>query len=138
MVYRERPAPVPGVVLWLREAAAGSVARILPDACLDLIWDGSELTVAGPDLRARIHAVAAPTSFVALRFSAGIGPALLGVPAAELRDMSPALDEVWPAARARELTEHVARSPASALEAWLVAATADHDPDPLGVRLLAL
>src|SRR3954452_7350842 len=116
MVYRERPAPVPGVVLWRREAAAGAVTRILPDACLDVIWDGSRLTVAGPDLRARVHATRAPTSLVALRFSAGIGPALLGVPAADLRDISPALDEVWPAARARDLTEQVAAGPASALE----------------------
>jgi AraC-like DNA-binding protein len=138
MVYRERPAAVPGVVLWRREAAAGTVARILPDACLDLIWNGSTLSVAGPDLRAWVHATSAATSFVALRFSAGIGPALLGVPAAELRDTGPALEEIWPAARARELTERVAAGPVSGLEAWLVAATADHDPDPLGARLLAL
>jgi len=138
MVYRERRAAVPGVVLWQREAAAGEAARILPDACLDLIWDGSALTVAGPDLRARVHATPAATSFVALRFSAGIGPALLGVPAVELRDTSPRLDEIWSAGRARELTEQVATDPTSALEAWLVAATANHDLDPLGGRLLAV
>src|SRR3954466_1934691 len=114
MVYRERRAVVPGVVLWQREAAAGEVARILPDACLDLIWDGSTLSVAGPDLRARLHATSAATSFVALRFAAGIGPALLGIPAAELRDTSPALEEIWPAARVRELTERVAADPGSA------------------------
>jgi AraC-like DNA-binding protein len=138
MVYRERPAAVPGVVLWRREAAAGAVSRILPDGCLDLIWDGSALTVAGPDLRARLHATSRATSFAALRFSAGIGPALLGVPAVELRDTSPRLDALWPSARARELTERVAAGPTSALEAWLAAATAEHDPDPLGGRLLAL
>jgi AraC-like DNA-binding protein len=138
MVYRERPAAVPGVVLWHREAAAGTVARILPDACLDLIWDGCALSVAGPDLRARMHSTPSATSFVALRFSAGVGPALLGIPASELRDTSPRLDEIWPSARARELTEQVAEGPASGLEAWLLAERARHEPDPLGARLLAL
>jgi AraC-like DNA-binding protein len=138
MVYRERSTTVPGVTLWRREAAAGTGIRILPDGCLDVIWDGSTLTVAGPDLRARVHATSARTSFVALRFSAGIGPVLLGVPAAELRDTSPALEEIWPAARARDLTERVAADPGSALEAWLVTMTADRDPDPLGVPLLTL
>src|SRR4051794_41850515 len=80
MVYRERAAAVSGVVLWRREATAGAVTRILPDACLDLIWDGSSLVVAGPDHRARMHETPKATSFVALRFSAGLGPALPGVP----------------------------------------------------------
>src|SRR3954454_25150787 len=108
MVYRERSTEVPGVVLWRREAAAGAATRILPDACLDMIWDGSILSVHGPDLRARLHATSAAPSFVALAFAAGSGPALLGDPAAELRDTSPALEEMWPAARVRELTERVA------------------------------
>src|SRR3954470_16129405 len=138
MSYRERPAAVRGVVLWQREARAGDVTRILPDACLDLIWDGSALVVAGPDVRSRVHETSAPTSFVALRFSAGIGPGLLGVPALELRDTSPRLDDVWPAARARELTERVAAAPGPALEAWLRMAATHDEPDPLGARLLAL
>jgi AraC-like DNA-binding protein len=138
VVYRERPAGVEGVVLWRREARTGDVTRILPDACLDLIWVGSALVVAGPDLRARLHEESAPTAFVALRFSAGIGPALLGVPAADLRDTSPRLDELWPAAAARELAERVAADPVAALEGWLLSAVADHEPDPLGARILAL
>jgi len=31
---------------WPSEAAAG---QVLPDACIDIIWDGSSLFVAGPD-----------------------------------------------------------------------------------------
>jgi hypothetical protein len=115
MVYRERRTQVPGVVLWQRDAEAGAAARILPDACLDLIWDGVELVVAGPDTRARLHRSASRTWFTALRFSAGIGPAVLGVPAVELRDTSPRLDQLWPAARARELAERVAGDPEEAL-----------------------
>lgn len=138
MVYRERPAAVPGVVLWRRDAAAGAVTRILPDACLDLVWDGSSLVVAGPDLRARVHETLAATSFVALRFSAGLGPALLGVPAVDLRDTSPRLEDLWPAAAAHRLAERVAAAPEPALEAWLRARVAEAAVDPLGARLLAL
>jgi AraC-like DNA-binding protein len=138
MVYRERAAAVPGVVLWRREAPAGAVTRILPDACLDLIWDGSSLVVAGPDLRARMHETPKATSFVALRFSAGLGPALLGVPAVELRDASPPLEDLWPAARARRLAERVEADRGHALEAWLRARVAQTGVDPLGARLLAL
>src|SRR3954463_9505499 len=98
MAYRERPASVPGVVLWRREAAAGAAIRILPDTCMDLIWDGRVLVVAGPDTRARMHETPTPTAFVGLRLSAGIGPALLGVTAVEVRDSSPSLADLWPAA----------------------------------------
>jgi AraC-like DNA-binding protein len=136
MAYRERPAAVPGVVLWRREAEAGAATRILPDACLDLIWDGVALVVAGPDTHARLHRTAVRTPFTALRFSAGIGPAALGVPAVELRDSSPLLEDLWPVARARELAERVAADPEAALQAWLTQAA--RDVDPLGARLLAL
>jgi len=39
---------------------------VLPDACIDLVWDGASLFVAGPDT----HAVAinSPASFVGIRF----------------------------------------------------------------------
>jgi AraC-like DNA-binding protein len=136
MVYREGATGVPGVVLWRREAEAGAGIRILPDACLDLIWDGVALVVAGPDTRARLHRTTQLTSFTALRFSAGAGPTVLGVPAVELRDTSPRLDDVWPAARARELTERVAADPEPALKAWITATAPD--VDPLGGRILAL
>ena len=136
MVYRERPAAVPRVVLWSRETKADDLLRILPDACLDLIWDGTDLVVAGPDTRARQHRTVRPTSFTALRFSAGTGPAVLGVPAVELRDASLRLDDLWPPGRARELAERVAADPEPALQAWLTAAA--RDVDPLGARLLAL
>ena len=137
MSYRERRAAVGGVVLWRREAAAGTATRILPDTCLDLIWDGRSLIVAGPDTRARLHETVSPTSFVALRFSAGIGPSLLGVPAVTLRDSSPELADLWPA-RARELTDQVAADPVAALEGWLTARTRVQGVDPLGRRLLDL
>jgi AraC-like DNA-binding protein len=138
MAYRERALGLPGAVLWQREVAAGAVVRVLPDGCLDLIWDGERLHVAGPDTRARLHRSEGPTSFVGLRFSGGVGAAALGVPADQLRDRSLGLDDVWSAARTRQLTERVGADPLPALETWLLRRMHEVDVDPLGLRVAAL
>jgi AraC-like DNA-binding protein len=137
--YRERPTLVPGAVLWERATGpAQARSRILPDGCLDLLWDGSRLLVAGPDSTARWHQGAPHACYVALRFSGGTGPALLGVPADELRDRTPGLDELWPSAAARVLAERIAADPVTALEAWAAGRAATRTPDPLGARVLAM
>jgi len=137
--YRERLTVVPGAVLWERATGpAQARSRILPDGCLDLLWDGSRLFVAGPDTAARWHQGPPHACYVALRFSGGAGPALLGVPADELRDRAPALDELWPSAAARVLAERVAADPVTALEAWAAGRAATSAPDPLGPRVLAM
>ena len=139
MPYEERPTGLPGTVLWQQRAgAAPTPARILPDGCLDLIWDGTRLFVAGPDTAARWHSSPARASYAALRFAGGTGPALLGVPADELRDRSPALDELWPAACVRRLSEQVAADPAAALQAWTAAQLVTREVDVLGRRVVAL
>ncbi len=139
MTYREGPTAVPGVVLWSREAdSVATGTRILPDGCLDVLWDGVCLLVAGPDTRARWHDSPTPTSYVALRLSAGTGPALLGVPAAELRDRTVRLEDLWPSGVVRRLTEHVASGPVEALQAWARDRAHACPTDPLGPDLLAL
>ena len=56
MSYRERPTTVPGTVLWQRTVGqVPELTRILPDGCMDLLWDGRRLSVAGPDATARQH-----------------------------------------------------------------------------------
>jgi len=100
---------VPGVVLWQRTTEGRT--RILPDGCLDLIWDGRQLFVAGPDSAARWHDCAPGTGYVGLRFHYGIGPALLRVPADELSDRSVRLDELRPATAARRLAKQIADRP---------------------------
>ena len=136
MTYAERSTGVPGVVVWTKDAAGP--ARILPDGCLDLLWDGTRLTVAGPDTRARWHTSPPGTSYAALRLAAGTGPALLGVPADELRDRALALDELWPGDRVRRLAEQVAEGGAVALTSWVRAQRHRTSPDPFGGRVLAL
>ena len=50
MTYRERPS-VGGAVVWTAVAEPGE-ARILPDGCMDLMWDGVDVMIAGPDTAA--------------------------------------------------------------------------------------
>jgi AraC-like DNA-binding protein len=137
--YDERPAALPDAVLWRRRAGSvGEVARILPDGCVDLIWDGRRLFVAGPDTSARLHRSEPDAYYVSVRFSGGLGPTLLGVPADELTDSTPSLDEVWPAAEARRLSEQVAADAEGRLETWAVERAGAAQLDPLGPRVLDL
>ncbi len=139
MAYWERTTPVSGTVLWCREVGqAPERMRILPDGCMDLIWDGRRLFVAGPDRRARWHQSLGGTSYVALRFSGGTGPAMLEVPADQLVDLTPGLEELWPADEAMTLAEQVAADPAATLVGWAVERAASREVDPLGPRLLGL
>ena len=85
---------------------------VLPDACIDLVWDGEQLGVAGPDTRA--WDVDATKTYVCIRFRPGAAPGVFGVPASELVDQDIALADIWGAARARALEDQLA---AAALEA---------------------
>jgi AraC-like DNA-binding protein len=128
-----------GAVLWQRRLdSAPAGTPIMPDGCLDLLWDGTRLFVAGPDTAARRHRSPAGATYVALRFSGGLGPTLLNVPADELRDRTANLDELWPGRQARVLTEQVEADPATVLEAWVVTRAARCDQDPLGPRVLSM
>lgn len=130
---------LPGVVMWGRRVGASPErGRILPDGCLDLVWDGDQLFVAGPDTSVRWHDSPAGSDYVALRFAGGTGAGYLDVRADELRDRSVALDELWPAAAARELTERTAARPSEALAGWLAARSRAVRPEPLGARVLAM
>ena len=52
--YQERATPVVGAVLWQRKLDSAPVSTpIMPDGCMDLLWDGNCLFAAGPDTAAR-------------------------------------------------------------------------------------
>ena len=130
-----------GIALWERTVVPGPGpvrTRILPDGCLDLIWDGSELVVAGPDSAARWHRSPAGAAYTGLRFHLGTGPAALRIPASEVADQCPRLADVWPAAAARALTERVAEDPAGALTRWAADAADGGRLDPLGPQVHAM
>jgi AraC-like DNA-binding protein len=139
VTYVERATRVDSAVLWQRTLdGAPERTPILPDGCMDLLWDGNHLFVAGPDTATRWHESPAGTTYVAVRFSGGLGPAVLGVPADEVRDRTPNLEELWPARQVRLLTERVEVDPAASLEAWVVERAARCDQDAFGPRVLAM
>jgi AraC-like DNA-binding protein len=137
--YRERATALPGVVLWERAVAPGSErGLIMPDGCMDLIWDGCRLFVAGPDSTARWHESRPATRYTGLRFSGGVGPALVGVRADEMLDVSADVEALWPSRLVQDLVERVSVTPAEALERWTIQRFNSSTIDPLGRRVLAL
>ena len=105
MSYRELIQPDELVAcLWTRDAASEPKRhRILPDACVDIVSVNGRLIVAGPATDAHLATTAGPTFGV--RFRVGAAGAALGLPAAELLDVSAALEDVWGAAEARRIAE---------------------------------
>jgi AraC-like DNA-binding protein len=139
MAYQERPSRVRGAVLWQKNLGPSATAsRILPDGCLDLMWDGHRLIVAGPDSTARSIHCPGGTAWVGLRFAGGMGPALLGLAAVDVLDRCLDLDEVWSSRDARVLSEQVASDPAAVMEAWAARRAGTVDLDPLGPKVLSM
>jgi len=106
---------------------------VLPDACIDLVWDGSTLHVAGPDTRP--WSIATKHTYVGVRFRPGAAPGFLRVSADALLDRRVPLADLWgqPAA---DLAETLAVTPVDAAPAILLGALARRyddiaPPDPL-------
>ncbi|MEU6992637.1 helix-turn-helix domain-containing protein [Streptomyces sp. NPDC046465] len=123
--------------MWTRTVtdAPGAGRPVLPDGCIDLLWTEGRLFVAGPDTHAHVPgADGVGGRCVGIRFYPGTGPALLGVPAHELRDRRVELADLWSASRVRRLVARVdsAGDPVAALEALAVDRAGDAEPpDPL-------
>jgi AraC-like DNA-binding protein len=115
------PALAAHVVCTWQDAPSPRRQPVLPDACIDLVWDGATVLVAGPDTHA-----AAPTNgddtFVGIRFRPGAAPGYLGVAASELLDSRVPLRDLW-GPSADTLTQLLMDEPsfaASTLEAALL------------------
>ncbi|MCF2533088.1 helix-turn-helix domain-containing protein [Yinghuangia soli] len=137
-MYEERRSRVAGAVVWSRRAepAGAGAARVLPDGCMDLIWMDGGLVVAGPDTVAHLASGQRGADYVGIRFAPGTGPAVLGVPAVELRDRRVPLGDLWPGAA--ELAERMAEAddPGRLLEEVAAARLREAEPDPVA-RLVA-
>jgi AraC-like DNA-binding protein len=140
--YAERRSRFADAVVWTRGASPGpptgtdGTAAVLPDGCMDLLWTEGRLLVAGPDTHAYRPGPDLSGPWAGVRFHPGTAPALLGVPAHELRDLRVDLTELrlLPTAEVRRLTERVdaAADPGAALEDLALRLAADAPaPDPL-------
>ncbi|MFD6905342.1 helix-turn-helix domain-containing protein [Streptomyces sp. NPDC060077] len=138
-MYRERASRLTGAVVWINSPSGSGEGRVLPDGCMDLLWKEGRLLVAGPDTRAHVTG-GPPATWTGIRFPPGTAPALLGVPAHELRDRRVDLADLWPAADVRRLTDRVgaADDPVRGLEDLALRLAAETaPPDPLLGRLVA-
>ncbi|WP_324194321.1 helix-turn-helix domain-containing protein [Nocardia blacklockiae] len=97
--------------MWSRSIGGGVDSPVLPDGCMDVLWLGERLVVAGPDTRGYVATASAGGRVAGIRFFPGTAPALLGVPAHELLDRRVPLAELWSVGRVRKLTALVAAAP---------------------------
>jgi hypothetical protein len=122
------------------DSGAPHTERVLPDGCIDLIWSGTRLMVAGPNTRAFALAPRPGAVFAGVRFRPGVAPAVLGVPASALLDRHVDAGDVLGARRAAELVGALAAAPSimaagrlleAAVAGWLPVTT---PADPLVPR----
>jgi AraC-like DNA-binding protein len=134
-MYKERPSRVPGGFVW-SSVSTGDDVRVLPDGCIDFLWDGEHISIAGPDTHAQLFASESGSQMTGLRFAPGDAPRLLGVPAHELTDQRVGLDQIWEPARVRRVAELVAASavPGDALETVALQFRPDPDDDAVLVE----
>jgi AraC-like DNA-binding protein len=137
--YREHPAPA-ALTPWLQctwehqADGARPAKRVLPDGCIDVIWSRAAGTeIVGANTTAFLVPLAVSACVVGARLRPGAAPALLGVAAEAVRDVSLPIGEVLGSEGERlamSLDEHP--DPVLALEQALLArATRSERPDPL-------
>jgi AraC-like DNA-binding protein len=113
VAYREFRAPAPLRAVVECGWSAGVDAQeppqldaVYPDGCMDLVWTGAQLLVAGPDTAPHPSRREPGVVATGLRFAPGQLPAILGVPAAALRNRRVPLAELH-AALARDAIAHI-------------------------------
>ena len=118
--YRQH-AFAPGRSLLCRweyvQGTEASPALVLPDACVDLLWDGERLRIAGPDTRAQYARIAPGRRTSGLRFAPGAATRWLGVPLHVLADQRVDLRDLG-IPRLATLADRMAERDADAM-AWL-------------------
>jgi AraC-like DNA-binding protein len=95
-VYREFAPPpdlAPYVACVWTTIHRGGV--IFPDGCVDLVWHGTHLVVAGPATGPVDPSIAVGDVIQGVRFRLGLAGAALGLPADELTDSNVPVAELW-------------------------------------------
>lgn len=116
LTERAPAAPVAGVLRCAWRGDLDAIQTPLPDECFDLFWvDDGSLWLSGPETTSWAPRGSPPTlNAVGVRCRPGVGPALFGIAASEVRDQRVRLDELWPARDVRRLSSRVASEPADA------------------------
>ena len=106
--------PAPDLADWLVcvwRGDLGEAATPLPDERLDLVWvDDGSLWLSGPETSSWSRGYR-PGTTVGVGFKPAVGPPILDLAAAEVRDARIRLEELWGDRQARELAERVAAQP---------------------------
>jgi AraC-like DNA-binding protein len=141
--YREFPpaSPLAGHLLCLwTQTITGSrgvfVHRVLPDACLDIVFINDESpVVVGPWTGPFFARLAPGTMIVGARCQPGLAPSLLGLPASQLLNQSVPLRAMWSAAASagfarisdqQNLPERIGAMEAALLERLAQPCSVDH------------
>jgi AraC-like DNA-binding protein len=105
-VYREyRPDPAVAAMVactWQGAAGWSRSMRLLPDGCLDLVWDGRDTRAVRPAARAVRRPVGETATVTGIRIRPGWAAAVLGVPARDLPDVTDVAG-IWGRACTRRL-----------------------------------
>jgi AraC-like DNA-binding protein len=121
---------------WERFAPADSASTtlVLPDGCVDLIWRGGEVLVAGPDRGANLAPVRRGERIRGLRLRPGVAGAVLGIPATEVLDARLPLEGIL-GREAGELAVRITDTDGEGafelLEALVGSRIQENRPDPL-------
>jgi AraC-like DNA-binding protein len=131
MGYNEHALASPLVACtWEQTTDAAYTQRVVPDGCIDLVWTGERVIVAGPDTSARLVTLAPGSRLVGVRLRPGVAGAVLGLPASELCDLAPDASDVVSMPAASAIVEALA-SGAAPHATLLGFVDGPFEPDPL-------
>jgi AraC-like DNA-binding protein len=112
--------------LWINDLSESrnECLQVVPDGCVDIVWTGETLCIAGPDTRPILDRLPCRAVIVGVRFHPGAASAWLGQPLVEIVNDRVPLAEFWRDDARRFLERaaagHSAKQLADDLEAFLV------------------
>ena len=83
--------------LWINDLSGSRTEclQVVPDGCVDIVWTGETLCIAGPDTRPILARVPCGAIVVGVRFHPGAASAWLGQPLSEIVNIRVPLAEFW-------------------------------------------